>query len=103
MSDAYTLNEDFSLTMSKERKNKELGENLVSLDDKYYKKVNDFTAFFLEIPSLVNSESFKVIGKVKFDTKIEIHGNVTFENRGSSERMISELGRKEFKNEVVVF
>jgi len=103
MSDAYTLNEDFSLTMSSERKNKGLGENLVSLDDKYYKKVNDFTALFLEVPSLVNSESFKVIGKIKFDTKIEIQGNVTFENKGSMERSISELNRKEFKNETIVF
>ena len=103
MSDAYTLNEDFSLTMSNYRKDNGLGENLVSLDDNYYKKVNDFTALFVEIPSLLESESLKVIGKIKFDTKIKLKGKVVFENKGQDVRMISELKRTEFSNETIVF
>jgi UTP--glucose-1-phosphate uridylyltransferase len=101
MSDAYTLNEDFSLTMSEFRKAKGLGENLVSLDDTHYKKVKDFTELFSEIPSLKESISFKVIGKIKFDIPIVLRGNVVFENKSSGIRSISELKRTEFKDETI--
>lgn len=103
MSDAYTLGEDFSLTMSEFRKQKGLGENLVSLDDTYYKKVKDFTELFPQIPSLKESESFKVVGKIKFDVPIILRGKVTFENKSSGMHSISELKRTEFTNETVVF
>lgn len=103
MSDAYSLGEDFSLTMSATRKLAGLGENLVSLDDAYYKKVKDFTGLFPEIPGLVESESLKVIGKVKFDKKIVLKGKVIFENNTGKEKSISELGRTEFENETIVF
>lgn len=101
MSDAYTINEDFSLTMSEFRKAKGLGENLVSLDDAHYKKVKDFTELFPEIPSLKESTSFKVIGKIKFDIPIVLRGNVVFENKSSGIRSISELKRTEFKDETI--
>jgi UTP--glucose-1-phosphate uridylyltransferase len=101
MSDAYTINEDFSLTMSEFRKAKGLGENLVSLDDAHYKKVKDFTELFSEIPSLKESTSFKVIGKIKFDIPIVLRGNVVFENKSSGIRSISELKRTEFKDETI--
>lgn len=103
MSDAYTLGEDFSLTMSDFRKQKGLGENLVSLDDTHYKKVKDFTELFPQIPSLKESESFKVIGKIRFDVPIILRGKVTFENKSSVMHSISELKRAEFTNETIVF
>ncbi len=52
-SDAYVLNEDFSLTMAPERKEKGLDEVLVSLDENYYKKIAGFDRLFLVCPSLV--------------------------------------------------
>lgn len=102
MSDAYTLNEDFSLTMSEVRKSKNLSENLISLEDKYYKKVKEFTELFPEIPSLVESTSFTVKGQVLFDKKIKIIGDVTIDNPTGGLKKISELGKDILENETVV-
>jgi UTP--glucose-1-phosphate uridylyltransferase len=102
MSDAYTLNEDYSLTMSEKRKSLGLGENLVSLEDAYYKKVNDFHSYFTTIPSLVESNSFTVKGPVLFDSKITIIGNVTIENTTKNTVKISELKKNEIRDEKIV-
>ncbi|RHX78709.1 nucleotide glucose-1-phosphate uridylyl transferase [Leptospira yasudae] len=90
-SDAYHLRDDYSITMSEERKKSALGEVLISLDDKFYKKIQDFNRLFPEIPSLVRCTSLQVKGEVLFDRKITIVGDVTIENNGSSPRKISEL------------
>jgi UTP--glucose-1-phosphate uridylyltransferase len=102
-SDAYTLNEDFSLTMSPERKSKNLGENLVSLDDSYYKKIKDFDSLFKKYPSLKYSESFTVKGKIEFDVEISLKGKVSFINQSDTLKKISELKRTEFENEEINF
>lgn len=100
-SDAYVLNEDFSLTMNPERKKANLSENLVSLDDKYYKKIKSFEKLFSAYPSLVLSKSLKVEGEIEFDAPIVLKGDVTFKNTSGGLKKISSLGRKEFKDEVV--
>jgi UTP--glucose-1-phosphate uridylyltransferase len=101
MSDAYILNEDYSLTMNPERKRLGLSENLVSLEDKYYKKIGDFLKYFKVIPSLLYSTSLKVTGPVEFDTFTEFHGKVEIINRSTETKKISSLPKAVFKNEVV--
>ncbi len=100
-SDAYVLNEDYSLTMNPERKKAGLSENLVSLDDNFYKKIKSFEKLFPAYPSLVYSNSLKVEGEIEFDAPIVLKGDVTFKNKSGSLKKISSLGRKEFKDEVV--
>ncbi len=103
MSDAYVLNEDYSLTMNPKRKEKGLGENLVSLDEKYYKKIDKFLKLFPVLPSLIFSNSFIVKGEIEFDTQVEILGDVKISNSTSTKRKISELGKTKLQNEEVEF
>jgi UTP--glucose-1-phosphate uridylyltransferase len=102
-SDAYILNEDFSLTMSKDRKEKNLSENLVSLDDKFYKKIKDFDKLFKVYPSLKFSESLVVKGEVEFDTDLVLKGKVSFINETGRLQKISSLGKTVFENEEIKF
>lgn len=90
-SDAYRLLENFSITMSEERKKSGLGEVLITLDEKYYKKIQDFNRLFPEIPSLVQCTSLTVQGEVLFDQKVTIVGNVVVQNTGSTLKKISDL------------
>ncbi|ASV13459.1 nucleotide glucose-1-phosphate uridylyl transferase [Leptospira santarosai] len=91
-SDAYRLWENYSITMSDARKKSGLGEVLITLDEKYYKKIQDFNRLFPEIPSLVRCTSLVVQGEVLFDRKISIEGEVVIRNTGSGLRRISDLG-----------
>ncbi|TGM58646.1 UTP--glucose-1-phosphate uridylyltransferase [Leptospira adleri] len=90
-SDAYQLLDDYSITMSEERKKSGLGEVLISLDEQYYKKIQDFNRLFPEIPSLVRCTSLKVQGEVLFDRKINIEGDVVIQNNGPELKKVSEL------------
>ncbi|TGK54477.1 UTP--glucose-1-phosphate uridylyltransferase [Leptospira kanakyensis] len=100
-SDAYILNSDYSLTMTKERKTSGLGEILVQLDETYYKKIHQFDSLFLEYPSLLYCEELVVVGEVLFDVPITIKGKVKFENQSGGLKKISSLGRTGFENETV--
>ncbi|XDD44669.1 UTP--glucose-1-phosphate uridylyltransferase [Leptospira sp. WS60.C2] len=99
-SDAYVLNEDFSLTMAKARKEKGLGEVLVSLDEKHYKKIQQFDALFPALPSLLFCEELVVEGEVLFDIPVTIKGKVQFKNTSGSRKKISSLSQTEFENQV---
>ncbi|MCW7492410.1 UTP--glucose-1-phosphate uridylyltransferase [Leptospira sp. 2 VSF19] len=100
-SDAYVLNSDFSLTMTKERKTAGLGEILVQLDETYYKKIHQFDHLFQEYPSLVYCEELKVTGEILFDIPISVKGKVRFQNLSGGMKAISSLGKKTFENETV--
>jgi UTP--glucose-1-phosphate uridylyltransferase len=100
-SDAYILKENFSLVMNPKRLSPGLGENLVSLDDTYYKKLPDFERLFQQYPSLVHSVSFTVKGEIEFDQKIEVFGDVTFINSSGTLKKVSSLQRTVFKDEVI--
>ncbi|MCW7505966.1 MULTISPECIES: UTP--glucose-1-phosphate uridylyltransferase [Leptospira] len=100
-SDAYVLNEDYSLTMTKERKQKGLGEVLVSLDEKFYKKIQQFDALFVALPSLVECEELIVEGEILFDIPVKIKGKVKFQNVSGSLQKISSLSKAEFENQII--
>ena len=100
-SDAYILNEDFSLTMNPERKKAGLGENLVSLDDKYYKKLKPFENLLKVTPSLILCKSLKVEGEVEFDIYLVLKGDVVIKNTSGELRRVSAIGKSELKDEVV--
>ncbi len=102
-SDAYTLNSDFSLTMSTERKASGLGEVLVNLDDKFYKKINDFDGLFKVYPSLINCEELNVNGEVEFDVFVSIKGKVNVVNKSNQKRKLSELKTSILENNTYVF
>jgi UTP--glucose-1-phosphate uridylyltransferase len=102
-SDAYTLNEDYSLTMSRERKASGLGEVLITLDDKYYKKINDFDQLFHTYPSLVSCEELIVEGEVEFDSFVTIKGKVRIKNVTGQKKRISELKLELLENQTYHF
>ena len=100
-SDAYVLNEDFSLTMAKERKDKGLGEVLVSLDEKHYKKIQQFDALFVSLPSLLYCEELVVEGEVLFDVPVTIKGKVKFLNTSGTLKKLSSLANSDFENQTI--
>ncbi|MCU0825639.1 MAG: UTP--glucose-1-phosphate uridylyltransferase [Leptospira sp.] len=102
-SDAYVLNEDFSLTMAPERKGKGLDEVLVSLDENYYKKIAGFDRLFLVCPSLVFCESLEVEGEVEFDVLVSFYGKVKIQNKTGTKQKISSLSKTIFQNETIIF
>ncbi|TGK41343.1 UTP--glucose-1-phosphate uridylyltransferase [Leptospira andrefontaineae] len=102
-SDAYSLNPDFSVTMSEERKKAGLGELVISLDETYYKKVRDFTDRIQAIPSLVRCTSLKVEGDILFDKKVILEGDVILVNPGPGQRKLSELGVDRISNDSLRF
>ncbi|MBE7413571.1 MAG: UTP--glucose-1-phosphate uridylyltransferase [Leptospiraceae bacterium] len=102
-SDAYILNEDYSLAMSPVRKELGLSENIVILDDTYYKKMKDFEKLFRVYPSLIFSKSLKVEGEVEFDTFVVLKGDVKIINKTNRKRKISEFQSDEFSDESITF
>lgn len=74
-SDAFEIAEDYHLRLSKS-----LAEiPVISLDERYYKLVDDFEARFAEgIPSLIECERFELEGDVYFAKNVKIVGNVQF-------------------------
>ncbi|MDX1957851.1 MAG: UTP--glucose-1-phosphate uridylyltransferase [Leptospiraceae bacterium] len=101
MSDAYILSEDNSLVMNPKRKEVGLGENLVSLDDNYYKKLPDFQRLVPVLPSLLYCKTLKVIGEVLFDVAVEMRGDVVIENSSNEVFKLSSLGKKVLDNEII--
>ncbi|EPG72584.1 UTP--glucose-1-phosphate uridylyltransferase [Leptospira fainei serovar Hurstbridge str. BUT 6] len=102
-SDAYTLNSDFSITMTEERKSAGLGEVIVQMDDNYYKKINDFTSRMKVLPSLVRCTSLRVEGDILFDVPLEIEGDVTISNPNKFQKKVSELGKNRISGETIRF
>lgn len=100
-SDSYIFNEDFSLSMSPLRKAKGLSENLISLDDRYYKKLPEFEKLFIVYPSLVECSSLKVEGPVEFDTFVKLIGDITIINKSTQVKKISSLNLRMIENKVI--
>lgn len=100
-SDAYQLNEDYSLTMSLIRKKLGLGEPTITLDDAFYKKIQDFESRFQLTPSLYACELLEVKGDWLFDIDVSFKGRVQLVNRSKDQKKISSLGKVEFNNETI--
>ena len=73
----------------------------IRLDDRYYKKVDDFESRFPQsVPSLVYCESFEVIGDVRFENNITAEGRVTVINNGKKQAVVKSGSR--LKGEVAL-
>ena len=102
-SDAYILNGDYTLEMNPERVKAGLGEVVIHLDDRYYKKLKSFECLFSEIPSLLYCSLLEVKGEVDFDIPVEIRGKVVINNNSGRTAPISSLGKTVFSDETVDF
>jgi UTP--glucose-1-phosphate uridylyltransferase len=88
MSDAYTLGEDYRLTLVPER-----GEEppVVALDDLYYQLYEDMAKRFPHgAPSLRHCGSLKVIGDVLFGRDVQVVGRVEICNEGAEQLRIAD-------------
>ncbi|MFH0880970.1 MAG: UTP--glucose-1-phosphate uridylyltransferase [Lentisphaerota bacterium] len=84
-SDAYQLTEDMTLVLHPQRHGK---PPLVDLDPAYYRRINDFTALFpLGAPSLLHCDRLYVHGKICFDKKMALKGDVTLNGNIADCRM----------------
>lgn len=89
-SDCYVFNSNGSLVVNPERQINGLPDILtVDLDPNYYAKIDLFNARFTSgIPSLVNCETLKIEGDVRFERDVTIAGRVLIHNRRDSQVVI---------------
>jgi UTP--glucose-1-phosphate uridylyltransferase len=87
-SDAFVLTDDFRVTPNPDR---ELGPILISLDPKYYRRIDDMEARFpWDVPSLVECETLSIAGDIRFGRDISLRGNVQLENRSGRQVTIDD-------------
>lgn len=87
-SDCYILTEDYFVLQNPKRK---LGTLLVNLDSRYYKRIDQLRGRFPHgTPSLLQCESLKVEGDVRFGNGIAVHGNVVIANRSGEQVSIDD-------------
>ena len=69
------------------------GHIVISLDDDYFKKIDDFQARFPDdVPDLLECDSLRVAGDVKFEANVKIIGEVEISNN-SDEQIVIAAGR----------
>lgn len=76
-SDAYKLTEDSTVELAVPK------QPFIKLDDKHYKLVDKMEALVEGYPSLLDCESLKVTGPVKFAPGVAIKGKVEVTNQGA--------------------
>ena len=77
-SNRFILNDNFQLVANPKRKQNQI---LIDLDPTYYKFIDHFeNRFPFDVPSLLDCESLKVNGDVRFGSGITLKGEVTFCN-----------------------
>ena len=87
-SDAYILTDDFRVIPNPDR---ELGPILISLDPKFYRRIDDMEARLpWDVPSLVDCETLSIAGDVKFGRDISLRGSVQLENRSGRQVTIED-------------
>ncbi len=87
-SDCYVLTDDYFVVQNPRRK---MGALVLKLDSKYYKKIDQLKARFPHgVPSLVDCESFEVVGDVLFGKNVVIRGKVVISNHSNSQASISD-------------
>jgi len=84
-SDAYELDQEFSLVLSPERNGV---PPIVKLDDNY-KVVDQFEELVASsVPSLIRCRSLTVNGKIQFEGGVEVIGDVKFVSRGDNTKRV---------------
>ena len=78
-SDAYVVTSDDQLVLADERKGQ---PPAIELDTRY-KMLPEFDEAFGNVPSLIQCESLKVIGKMRFSRGVTCRGKVEFVNPGT--------------------
>jgi UTP--glucose-1-phosphate uridylyltransferase len=87
-SDCFRLTEAGRLVPNPLRK---LGRINITLDSKYYGKIDEFDARFPDgVPSLVACESLNIEGDVAFEGDVTLMGKVTIRNHQSSQRIVKQ-------------
>ncbi len=87
-SDIYTINDDFQVIPNPKR---ELAPILVSLDNSCYQLIDDLEARFPDgVPSLINCESLKIVGDIKFGANVTLNGAVELANLSGEQVEIKE-------------
>jgi UDP-N-acetylglucosamine pyrophosphorylase len=85
-SDAYATTADHRLVLAEARRGR---PPVIELDGKRYKVLADFEALFPEgAPSLVDCESLKIEGPVRFAAGVVCVGRVVFRHRGTEPRTV---------------
>jgi UTP--glucose-1-phosphate uridylyltransferase len=98
-SDVYTLNPDYTLTVSEKRLRS--GIPLVSLDSHCFGLLGDYESRMKVTPSLIDAESLTVQGDVVFDHAVSIVGKVSISASGGQRAIPPEYLRLE-EQEIVL-
>ena len=87
-SDIYILNDNFQVIPNPKR---ELAPILVSLDNSCYQLIDDMEARFPDgVPSLINCESLKIVGDIKFRADVTLNGVAELANLSDKQVEIKE-------------
>ena len=66
------------------------GHIVISLDADYYKKIDDFQARFPDgVPDLLECNSLKIEGDVRFEAGVKIVGDVVIKHAGAEQHVIT--------------
>ncbi|MDP4726370.1 MAG: UTP--glucose-1-phosphate uridylyltransferase [Desulfobacterales bacterium] len=89
-SDCFVFDSNGSLVVNPERQKKRRPDSLaVDLDPQYYAKIDLFDARFESgIPSLINCETLKIEGDVRFERDVTIAGRVLIKNSRASQVVV---------------
>jgi len=86
-SDYFLLTSDYRIIRNHERKSSARLE--ITLDPKFYSRIDQIKERFPDgAPSLLNCNSLKINGDVKFGKKVKITGNITINNNSSNQKLI---------------
>ncbi|MEW5908190.1 MAG: UTP--glucose-1-phosphate uridylyltransferase, partial [Thermodesulfobacteriota bacterium] len=86
-SDCFVLNSEGRLVWNPNKKQQAIR---IDLDSAFYGKIDRLNARFNEgIPSLLNCDALTIIGDVRFESNVAIHGTVRIENQGPAQAVIN--------------
>jgi UTP--glucose-1-phosphate uridylyltransferase len=71
-SDAYELNDQYQITLKRTRKE----PPNISLDERFYNKIDQLLERFKGVPSLQNCDSLSIVGDISFGEDVVCRGNV---------------------------
>ena len=71
-SDAYELNDQYQIVLNRKRKE----PPVISLDERFYNKIDQLLERFNGVPSLQNCDSLNVAGDISFGNDVICRGNV---------------------------